>query len=157
MEIRRAEDRDIEDVLKLLVQVNMVHHNGRPDIFNGPATKYTDAELREIFRDDDRPVFVLTDAEDRHVLGYAFCMLEQHPDDNILTPIKTLYIDDICVDEACRGQKVGSRLYTHVLDYARSIGCHHVTLNVWECNPVAKKFYESMGMSVLKTAMEQIL
>lgn len=157
MAIRRAEVRDTEDVLKLLVQVNMVHHTGRPDIFDGPATKYTREELAAIFADEERPVFVLTDEKDTRVLGYAFCMIEQHLDDHILTPIKTLYLDDLCVDEEARGQKVGSRLYGHVLDYARSIGCYHVTLNVWECNPSARKFYEAQGMSVLKTAMEQIL
>ena len=47
-QIRHAETRDIPDILKLLVQVDMVHHNGRPDLFKGPATKYTAEELRGI-------------------------------------------------------------------------------------------------------------
>ena len=157
MSIRRAEARDIPDVLKLLTQVDMVHHLGRPDLFNGPATKYTAEELAAIFPDDRRPVFVLTDEADARVLGYAFCILQEHPGDHILTNIRTLYIDDICVDEDCRGQGVGRRLYEHALAHARSLGCHNVTLNVWACNPGAMRFYERLGMRVQKVGMETVL
>ena len=156
MEIRRAEERDISGCMKLLRQVCMVHHNGRPDLFKGPATKYTEDQLREIFRDDARPVFVLTDDEGQ-VLGYAFCVLKQFLNDNILTDIKTLYIDDLCVDEDFRGQHIGRQLYEHVLSYARSIGCYNVTLNVWSCNESAMRFYEKCGLAPQKIGMEKIL
>ena len=155
--IRRAEQRDIPDIMNLLVQVDMVHHNGRPDLFKGPATKYSEEELAVILRDDSRPVFVLTDETDSHVLGHAFCMMQQHIGDRVLTDIKTLYIDDICVDENARRQHVGRRLYEAVLAYARECGCYNVTLNVWACNPDAQAFYESCGMKPQKTGMETIL
>ena len=157
MSIRRAERRDIPDILDLLTQVCMVHHAGRPDLFNGPATKYTADELAEMLPDDSRPVFVLTDGDDARVLGYAFCVLQEHPESHVLTNIRTLYVDDICVDEAARGQGVGRRLYEHVLRYARGLGCHNVTLNVWACNPGAMAFYRSMGMQVQKIGMETVL
>lgn len=155
--IRRAEQRDIPDIMNLLVQVDMVHHNGRPDLFKGPSTKYSEEELAVILRDDSRPVFVLTDETDSHVLGHAFCMMQQHIGDRVLTDIKTLYIDDICVDENARRQHVGRRLYEAVLAYARECGCYNVTLNVWACNPDAQAFYESCGMKPQKTGMETIL
>ena len=155
--IRRAEQRDIPDIMSLLVQVDMVHHNGRPDLFKGPATKYSEEELAVILRDDSRPVFVLTDETDSHVLGHAFCMMQQHIGDRVLTDIKTLYIDDICVAENARRQHVGRRLYEAVLAYARECGCYNVTLNVWACNPDAQAFYESCGMKPQKTGMETIL
>lgn len=155
--IRRAESRDIPDLMKLLVQVDMVHHNGRPDLFKGPATKYSEEQLAEIIRNDKTPVFVCTDAADAHVLGHAFCMEQQHTGDRVLTDIKTLYIDDICVDEAARRQGVASRLYEAVLQYARETGCYNVTLNVWACNPAAQAFYEKCGMKPQKIGMETIL
>ena len=153
--IRRAEDRDIPDVLNLLVQVNMVHHNGRPDLFKGPATKYSAGELQAIFADDGRPVFVYD--EGGHVLGYAFCMFQQHVGSQLMTDIRTLYIDDLCVDENQRGKHIGSALYDHVLVFARQNGCYNVTLNVWSCNPGALKFYEKCGLSPQKIGMEKIL
>ena len=76
---------------------------------------------------------------------------------NILTDIKTLYIDDLCVDETKRGMHIGRNLYAYVLDFAKKSGCYNVTLNVWECNKKAKGFYENLGMEVQKTYMEKVL
>ena len=155
MNIRRAKADDIKEVKELLDQVDMVHHIARPDLFN-IVRKYTDDELYEIFEDDSRPVFVAVDENDKTV-GYAFCIFIQHKDDNILTDIKTLYIDDLCDYEHCRGRHIGKSLYEYVLNFARSSGCYNVTLNVWEGNDSARKFYEGVGMKVQKTGMETIL
>ena len=154
--IRPAAGRDIPAMLKLLVQVDMVHHEARPDLFKGPATKYTEAQLKDLLRDEKKPIFVFAGAADE-VLGYAFCQIKEQRGDNVLTDMKTIYIDDLCVDEAARGRGVGQALYRYVLDYARSIGCYNVTLNVWAGNDGARRFYEAMGMKVQKYGMETIL
>ena len=91
------------------------------------------------------------------VLGYAFCVFQQHLNNNILTDIKTLYIDDLCVDENIRGQHIGKFLYDYVLEFARKEGCYNVTLNVWSCNETAMKFYEKCGLKPQKVGMETIL
>ena len=131
----------------------MVHHNGRPDLFKANAKKYTDEELKVILVDDQRPVFVAKDEND-NVLGYAFCVMQQHLNNNILTDIKTLYIDDLCVDENVRGGGVAQAIYQGVLDYAREIGCDAVTLNVWCGNDRAMHFYEKCGLKPQKIGME---
>ena len=156
MTIRRALVKDMEGINNLLNQVLMVHHNGRPDIFKSNTKKYTDNELIDIINDDTKPIFVAVDEND-FVMGYAFCVFVQHIDNNILTDIKTLYIDDLCVDENIRGKKIGSRLYEYVVDFAKSEGCYNVTLNVWSLNESAMKFYEKCGMSPQKIGMEFIL
>ena len=155
LEVRRATEKDIPAIMALLVQVNMVHHNGRPDLFKGPTTKYAEDELKSILADDDTPVFVGVDAADR-VLGHGFCVL-QHSGGQLMEEHDTLYIDDICVDEAARGLGVGRAIYEHILGHARALGCYNVTLNVWSCNPGAMRFYEKLGMTPYKVGMEQIL
>ncbi len=156
MFVRRAEEKDIGGLLVLLVQVDMVHHNGRPDIFKGPATKYNAEELKEIIADNNTPVFVCSD-ESGAVYGHAFCISKQAIGDSVLTDIKTLYVDDICVDEAHRGQHIGTMLYNHVREYAKANGFYNITLNVWSCNPGAVRFYESLGFVPQKIGMEMIL
>ena len=153
--VRPAEERDLPRVGELLLQVNEVHHKIRPDLFKTASRKYTDDELRGIFRDPATPVFVYEAGGE--VCGYAFCMLQTHRGDNNLVDGKTLYLDDLCVDEAARGRGIGTALYRFVLDYAKKIGCHNVTLNVWEGNDAALAFYRKCGMKVQKTGMEQIL
>ena len=153
--IRRAGTRDIPEIDDLLNQVNLIHHLGRPDLFK-LARKYTDEELAVILQDDSRPVFVAVDGNDR-ALGYAFCIFQQHVNDNLLTDVRTLYIDDLCVQEQLRGQHIGRALFEHVLAFARENGCHNVTLNVWALNAGARKFYEKCGMHPQKIGMETIL
>lgn len=155
MEIRRAEARDIDGLNRLLRQVLEVHHKGRPDLFKGGVKKYTDGELTQMISDDSKPIFAAF--ENGELLGYAFCVIKQYPCDNILTDIKTLYIDDLCVDENSRGKHIGTALYEYVKGYAKSIGCYNITLNVWECNPSAKRFYEHLGLLPQKTGMEMLL
>lgn len=154
--VRRAKKEDISEILELLIQVDMVHHNGRPDIFKGPATKYNAEELETIIADDSTPVFVCVN-EDGKILGHAFCIHKQFKNDSVLTDIRTLYIDDICVDENIRGQKVGETLYNYVVEYAKAERFYNITLNVWSCNPGAVKFYETMGLKPQKIGMEYIL
>lgn len=154
--VRRAQKKDIARIMDLLVQVDMVHHIGRPDIFKGPATKYNETQLAKIIEDDTTPVFVCVDEDDR-VIGHAFCIYKQVKDDNVLTDIRTLYIDDICVDEEERGKHVGTALYEHVMEHAKKEGFYNVTLNVWSCNPQALKFYEALGFVPQKIGMEIVL
>ena len=152
--IRKASNKDIQRIIELLHQVNMVHHVIRPDLFKPHTTKYNEQELEAMFKDDSKPVFVYDDGE---VLGYAFCQTTEVKDNLLLEDNRSMYIDDICVDEKARGKHVGKALYEYVRDYARSIGCHNITLNVWEGNNPAISFYKNMGMKVQKTTMEIIL
>lgn len=154
--IRKAKKEDIPRLMELLVQVDMVHHRGRPDLFKGPATKYSADELEDILERDDVAVFVSTDGNN-YVTGHAFCVHRQINDDSVLTDIKSLYIDDICVDENSRGRGVGRDLYVHALKYAKENDFYNITLNVYTCNPNAVQFYESLGLKPFKIGMEQIL
>ena len=152
--IRKARKEDIKRIIELLHQVNMVHHVIRPDLFKPHTTKYNEQELETMLNDDSKPIFVF---DDGMVLGYAFCQVSVVMNNQLLEDIKTLYIDDICVDENARGKHVGKALYEYVRDYAKSIDCNNITLNVWEGNEPALCFYRSMGMQVQKTTMEVIL
>ena len=152
--VRKAEIKDIEKVSKLLSEVLELHAKLRPDIFISGTTKYTKEELTNI-KNDDTPVFVAINNSE--VVGYAFCIIKRQPFSTNMIDFKTLYIDDLCVDEECRGKHVGTILYKYVLNYAKEIGCYDVTLNVWEGNDNARVFYEKMGMFVKETQMEVIL
>lgn len=155
MNIRRAENKDIAQLDKLLFQVNKVHSDARPDLFKPGAKKYTDEELNAILANDETPVFAAVD-ENENILGYAFCVFESAHSGAMQNKM-TLYIDDLCVDEVCRGQHVGTKLYEYVLDFAKREGCYNVTLNVWALNESARKFYEKCGLAVQKIGMEKIL
>ena len=137
------------------MQVNRVHHEGRPDLFK-LTTKYSDSDLQTLLRQEHFPIFVAED-DLGNVVGHAFCQIIEHKGERLLTDIKTLYIDDICVDANARKQSVGKHLYTAVCQFAKEINCYNITLNVWACNPGALAFYQKCGLVAQKYGLEKIL
>lgn len=156
MNIRRAAEKDIPRIIDLLEQVLQIHAEIRPDIFIPNTTKYTNAELEEMLKDETKPIYVAVN-EDDICMGYAFCQLQEQPFSNNMVPFKSLFIDDLCVDQSTRGQHVGESLFEYVKQEAKRLGCYEVTLNVWAGNTSAEKFYEKMSMKTKERTMEFIL
>ena len=155
MTVRYAESRDIPGMIELLKQVGQVHHEIRPDLFRSGAQKYDETALQKLLEDETRPILI-ADLEGR-VAGYAFCILQVTENDPVLMDRRVLYIDDLCVEEALRGQGIATRLYSQVLTLARELHCDAVTLNVWSGNDSAMAFYEKSGLKPQKVGMEVIL
>ena len=151
--IRKAEERDIPRIIELLGQVLQIHADIRPDIFISGTTKYTADELKEFLKNEENPIYVAVNKADVCV-GYAFCQLREQPFSNNMVPFKSLFIDDLCVDQQERGQHIGESLFNYVKNEAKRLGCYEVTLNVWAGNTSAEKFYERMGMRTKKRQME---
>lgn len=154
--VRQAQTKDIPRLQALLQQVAAVHHAIRPDLFRAGRQKYDTEQLHHLLADTSTPIFVAVDESDT-TLGYAFCQLIRHTDNNVLTDILTLHIDDLCVDETKRGMRIGRSLYDFVISYARNLHCYNVTLNVWSGNDNAMHFYELCGLKPQKIGMETIL
>lgn len=151
-QIRNAQKIDIPQIKNLLSQVLEIHAQIRPDIFISGTTKYTTEELEKIINNKNSPIFVAID--DDKVLGYAFCKIINQPFSTNMKNFKTLFIDDLCVDQNSRGLKIGQKLFEYVKEFAKQNNCYDITLNVWEGNDSAKKFYQKMGMFVKETQME---
>ena len=155
MNIRRAQEKDIPRMIILLQQVLEIHAAIRPDIFISGTTKYTEDQLKEIIRDDNRPIYAAVNEKDE-LIGYAFCQLQMPSASNNMVPHKKLYIDDLCVDSSTRGMHVGEALFEYVKKEAEKMGCYEVTLAVWEGND-ARGFYNHIGLKPKETIMEYIL
>ena len=155
MTIRFACEKDIPQMLDLLLQVGEVHHQIRPDLFRAGAQKYDEAALRRLLKTSGRPI--LAAEEDGKMVGYAFCILQITKDDPVLCDRRVLYIDDLCVDENHRGRGIAGALYRRSLELAKELSCDAVTLNVWWGNDNALRFYENCGLQRQKIGMEKVL
>ena len=155
MNIVKAERRHIPGMLRLLGQVGQVHHEIRPDIFRAGALKYDETALEALLQDENKPIFIGEEGD--RVLGYCFCVLKDYRGSGVQTDRVELYIDDLCVEEDCRGQGVATQLYSYVQSFAKELGCSFITLNVWCGNDNAQKFYEKMGLTPRHIMMEQPL
>ncbi len=153
--IRRAMVDDAEGILALLEQVEAIHQKGRPDLFRENGTKYTITELFEIMADADRPIFVA--ASGNKVVGYIFGIITETKDSTMLVDMKTIHLDDVCIDEGCRGAGIGGQLMEYVTAWAKSVGCNRMDLDVWEFNDGARRFYEKCGFVTQKRKMDMWL
>lgn len=151
MNIRLAQTGDIPGLISLLLQIGQVHHELRPDIFRARTQKYDEAALAALLTDEDCPIFVAVERD--FVAGYCMCKLRSYENSSTTVDHKDLYIDDLCVDESCRGRGIATKLYRYAVEYAKSKGCKFVSLNVWHGND-AQCFYEKMGMRVRSMTME---
>lgn len=157
MIIRRAEEKDIPSIIKLLEQVLEIHAEIRPDIFISGTTKYGFDEVKQMLSVEERPIYIAADESDNAV-GYAMCEIKETPADATnKVKFKELYIDDLCVDASARGLHVGEAIFNHVKEEAKKMGCYEVTLCVWTGNDKAEHFYEKMGMKTKERIMEYIL
>ncbi|HAL18158.1 MAG TPA: GNAT family N-acetyltransferase [Spirochaetaceae bacterium] len=153
--MRLAKKSDIDDLHRLLADMNAIHAELRPDIFKIGGIKYTKEEIGKKIAECTEPIFVYE--EEGAVLGYAFCMIQEVKETNLLLAQKYVYIDDLCVDGRFRSKSIGSRLYEYVREYAKSIGANRVRLIVWEGNDKAVRFYLRQGMKPLITVMDEAL
>jgi len=165
--VRLANLQDIDELIRLLRQIADWHHNGRPDLFKLGGQKYSHEELSDILQNKNRPIFVaeatkmiegLDDsvkvADSAGLVGYCFCEIIAAAEHPVLYPHVTLYIDDFCVDEKCRNQGIGKKIFAHVREYAQQIGAYNIDLNVWAFNEGAVRFYEDCGFSIQRYRME---
>ena len=152
MLIRFAQNQDIPRLIALLGQIGSLHAQGRPDIFRSDALKYDAPALEKLLLDPSRPIFVAV--ENDTVVGYCLCIKKVTQSDPVLAPRQELYINDLCVDETCRGKGIGKALYRHAVSYAKTEKMDALSLNVWAFNQNALEFYKAMGMQVRNMTME---
>lgn len=104
-------------------------------------------QLSPMEESDETPMFqvcrawkVVFAAEiDDRVVGTASVLIETK-----LTrgTSRVAHVEDVVVDETCRGTGVGSRLLEHVAEFARGLGCYKVVLS---CSESVAPFYEANG------------
>ena len=149
MEIIKARIQDIPRMLELLKSVLLVHHKIRPDLFDNKLIKYQEDELKDLIKDDNCPCFVCL--IDDYVVGYLISKIKYN------RKVKSLYVDDLSVDEKYQHIGVGTRLLDYASNFAKQINCYNVLLTVWKGNDKAISFYQKNGLKTYKYSMEKIL
>lgn len=152
MSIRLANRTDIPAIQGLLHEILLVHHQARPDVFKPVGSKYSNEDLEAIVANPNSPIFLYQ--KDEAVLGHLFLQVKEQAETATTYACKMLYIDDLCVSDKARGQKIGQKLYDFALHYANDIDADHLTLNVWNANEGALRFYQRQGLKPRETKLE---
>ena len=177
MIIRRANPDDAKRINDLLYQVAKIHADGRPDIFKTATKKYSDDELIEIIKNDNSPIFVAVDENDKPV-GYCYGTADydfyQNNFDKYIRKVESLkdraFLKDALVemyDHAIykndypahlhidilpdyQSKGIGSKLISAFCNNVKEQNIDGVMLIVGSENEGARRFYERNGFTLLQ-------
>jgi len=133
LNIRKAEKEDVEDILKLLIELAVFEKEPN-------AVKITKEDLiKDGFQSSPKFECLLAEAN-KDILGLAF-----------FTPRystwvgDTLHLEDLIVTEKMRGKGIGTLLYKSFLEEAKKRNVNRVEWSVLDWNTSAIDFYKKTG------------
>ncbi len=128
--IRRAAEDDFPALIATIAEFAAFQHS---------SEKMTNSAERMSEEHDAFTCFVAV-TERNEIVGYAICFFAYFTWSG-----RSLYLDDLFVKESSRGQKIGTRLLTEVMDHAKRERCRRVHWQVSRWNTPAQEFYAHFG------------
>ena len=146
LELARLSDREIVNMLA--GQIHAMHVTWRPDIYLGTEELFPLDRFSEAVR--QRQLYVAR--IDNQVVGYVLlkireCIMSGH------VYRKVMLVDEICVNEICRRQGIGTEMMIEVRALARAFRCTHLQLSVYPQNDEAVSFYQKCGFMIQSITM----
>lgn len=133
-------------------QVHEVHAKGRPDIFQPEFCGALESHIDEIFGGEQTEI-VVADREGQ-ICGFAVLEIIDKPESPYTLARRFLRVSEFGVDEVCRRQGIGTRLFDFIKQYAAENGFDTIELDMWEFNEGAQQFYEAVGFRTYRRYME---
>lgn len=143
MKIRFCKEGDRAEVNRLLYQSTVIHSAGVPDFFIPLEESINEKIYAEILSADDQVLFC---AENEDGVLCGVCHLSFHNRSGWVE-MKNVHVENIVVDETCRGQGIGHALMAEAERIAKEWGAVQLNLMCWHFNDGARRLYESLGMT----------
>ena len=143
MKIRLCKENDRTEVNRLLYQSTAIHSAGVPDFFIPLEESINENVYADILAAEDQVLFC-AESDDGTLCGV--CHLSFHNRSGWVE-MKNVHVENIVVDETCRGQGIGHALMAEAERIAKEWGAVQLNLMCWHFNNGARRLYESLGMT----------
>lgn len=143
MNIRLCNENDRAEVNRLLYQSTVIHSAGVPDFFIPLEESINESVYADILAAEDQVLFC-AESDDGTLCGV--CHLSFHNRSGWVE-MKNVHVENIVVDEVCRGQGIGHALMAEAERIAKEWGAVQLNLMCWHFNDGARRLYESLGMT----------
>ena len=152
MEIRRATENDLPGLDKLLMQVCLVHHKGRPDLFKaGFGSEIRD--FAKVIMDGENSDIIVAE-RDGIICGMVCVDYVNKPETPYSKARNFYHVQEIAVDTNHRRQGVAKELLEFMIADAKKRNLGKIELDVWEFNDSAIEFYQAVGFRQTRRWME---
>jgi ribosomal protein S18 acetylase RimI-like enzyme len=142
--IRQATAEDYDALCTIIDEVDTLHRDRMPHIFQKPPGPVRDKEyILSLLADDNIGLFV---AEvEGQVAGFVHVLVRDTPPWPVLVPRRRAFIDSLAVGQEFRRHGIGRALMDQAHAWAITKGAADVELNVYEFNQPALAFYQALG------------
>ena len=148
LELAVLSDRDAVEALAR--QVHALHVAWRPDIYEMPPEIFH--EQRYLAHIRARELYVAR--EKGAVVGYVLLKTRAYDWPGVVRR-RVMVIDEICVQEQCRGRGIGRQMMLEVRALAKAFGCTDMQLGVYPQNDGAVAFYQKCGFTIRSIDMQR--
>lgn len=153
---------DINKVAKLVYDVDFRTF----DLLFSDENKAVSTIANDLKKHEPERSFKVILNDDDEIMGILMSYISEKPHDLRLKSLRLIIVDildyfvlsdvkkgdfhvaEIAIDNSLRGQGMGSKVLTEIIDYARSKNLKRVTLDADFRNTGARKLYEKLGFKV---------
>lgn len=150
--IRYATRNELHQVNTLRTQVQLLHAQGRPDIFRPDFCEELQQRLYEEFEGEGSDVIVAVC--NGVVCGFLIGQYIRRPESPYCHPRAFYRVEEFGVSPAYRRQGIGAALIAFCKEEAKKKGFDKIELDVWEFNQSAERFYDAIGFQTYRRYME---
>jgi GNAT superfamily N-acetyltransferase len=144
--VRQASRRDYEEVCALFDELDEIHRQARPDMFQPfPPPARTREQVAHWLAQPESTVLVAQ--SEAGVVGLVVLLIRAPSGFAGAVPRKVIEVDNLVVRADQRGRKVGRRLLAAAVEWSRQRRATHVEVTVHDFNRDARRFYESFGFA----------
>ena len=144
MDIRQAVFADTLRLSSLCMDVQRLHAEHHPDVFQMPESDdFAISFFEEMLADPAVRIFVAD--ENGESVGYILCKLVERPVNPFTFAARLLHVDQISVRPASRRHGVGLALMQRAEMLAQEWDVQRIQLDSWDFNINAHAFFERMG------------
>jgi GNAT superfamily N-acetyltransferase len=144
--VRAASMGDYDALCPLFDELDEVHRQARPEMFQPFAPPARGRELVARWLADAGST-VLVAETDAGLVGLAVLLTRPASLFAGSVPRKVIEIDNLVVRADQRGQRIGRRLLSEAMSWARQRGASHVEVTVHDFNQDAERFYKAFGFA----------
>jgi diamine N-acetyltransferase len=154
--IRKATAEDYTVLCDLFAEVDALHRDNLPHIFQKPNGLVWEHDYYEgLITDENVGLFVVEIGQ--KLIGFVHAVIREAPAIPIFMPRRYAVVESIGVRSEFLKQGIGRRLMDTVHAWAIAKGATTIELNVYEFNQTALGFYQRLGYEALSRKMSRAL
>lgn len=144
--VRPASMGDYDALCPLFDELDAFHRRARPEMFQpfAPPARAREQVARWL---TDAGSTLLVAENGAGVVGLALLLTRPASPFAGAVPCKVIEIDNLVVRADQRGQRIGRRLLSESMAWARQRGATHVEVTVHDFNQDAERFYKAFGFA----------